>query len=69
MQTETKSLTVVISGPDATAGSIPIFLKKIGISVPTRLAISIAIKSEIPIQNETAKPDVLKVDTKLVSKY
>ena len=42
----------MISGPEATAGSIWIFLKNIGISVPTRLDISIASISAAPIQSE-----------------
>ena len=45
---------VVMRGPDATAGSTLIFLKKRGISVPTALEISIARTRDIPIQPETA---------------
>lgn len=56
----------MISGPEATAGSIWIFLKNIGISVPTRLDISIASISAAPIQsemlNENSIDAPLKVD-------
>ena len=45
-----------MSGPDATAGSIPIFLKNIGIREPTKLAITVVKTSEIPIQAEISKP-------------
>ena len=45
-----------MSGPDATAGSIPIFLKHIGTSVPSRLAISMPAASDIPMHAETSKP-------------
>lgn len=41
----------MISGPEATAGRYG-FLKNIGISVPTRLDISIASISAAPIQSE-----------------
>ena len=44
---------VVISGPEATAGSTFIFLKNIGISVPTALDMSIATSIEAPIQLDT----------------
>ena len=45
---------VVISGPDATAGSILIFLKNSGISVPTAPEITIATIRDRPIQPDTA---------------
>ena len=45
---------MVISGPEATAGSTPIFLKNIGTSVPTPLEISIASMRAEPIQADTA---------------
>jgi hypothetical protein len=47
-------LIVVISGPDATAGSTWILLKKSGINVPTALEITIATKRENPMQAEIA---------------
>jgi cytochrome bd-type quinol oxidase subunit 1 len=46
---------VVISGPDATAGSTWILLKNSGMSVPTALDITIATKSEKPITADIAK--------------
>ena len=52
--TATRSFTVVISGPDATAGSILIFLKNNGIQVPTALEINIANNSATPIHPDTA---------------
>ena len=45
---------VVISGPDATAGSMPIFLKNIGISVPSSDAIIIETNNDTPMHAETA---------------
>ena len=45
---------VVINGPEATAGSIWIFLKNNGIQVPTALEISMASNREHPIHAETA---------------
>ena len=44
----------MISGPEATAGSTPIWLKKIGIAIPTKLKISIARSNDNPIQAEIA---------------
>ena len=44
----------MISGPDATAGSILIFLKNIGIRVPSVELIIIATIRDMPIQ-----PDIL----------
>ena len=58
---------VVISGPEATAGSIWIFLKNIGISVPTRLDISIASISAAPIQSEMLNEN--SIDAPLKSGY
>lgn len=46
---------MVIIGPDATAGSIFIFLKKSGVSVPTALDTIMASISEMPIQPDIAK--------------
>ena len=43
----------MMSGPEATAGSTPIFLKKIGITVPEMLESSIAAMSAMPMQPET----------------
>lgn len=40
--TATKSLTVVINGPEATAGSTLILWKNIGTTVPTKLEIIMA---------------------------
>ena len=51
MTTATRSFTVVISGPEATAGSTPIRLKNMGISVPTALEINMAITSSTHIAN------------------
>ena len=50
-----RSFTVVINGPEATAGSIFIFLKSMGISVPPRLEHIIAISSDAPIQAPYAR--------------
>ena len=50
----TRSLTVVINGPEATAGSTPTFLKNSGIQVPTALEISIARSRATPMQPDTA---------------
>ena len=44
---------VVISGPEATAGSTFIFLKKSGITVPKKLDSAIAASIAMPIQPET----------------
>ena len=46
---------VVINGPEATAGSMLIFLKNIGIRVPTALDINIAVNNEIPMHPDTEK--------------
>lgn len=46
---------VVISGPEATAGSILIFLKITGMTVPKKLDKSIAASSEMPMQPEVKK--------------
>ena len=53
--TATRSFTVVISGPDATAGSTPIFWKKIGMIVPDKEEISMASTIAVPRHPETAK--------------
>ena len=55
MTTPTRSVIVVISGPEAAAGSTPTLLKKIGTAVPTKLEITIASKSAIPMQKEIKK--------------
>ena len=52
MTTATKSFTVVISGPDATAGSMLILWKRRGTSVPTRLEMMMATRRETPTQPE-----------------
>lgn len=52
--TATRSLIVVISGPDATAGSTLILWKNIGINVPTRLDITIAAIKDIPTHADIA---------------
>ena len=49
---------MVISGPDATAGSILIFLKNIGISVPTALETAIAISNASPIHPDAEKAKI-----------
>ena len=46
---------VVISGPEATAGSTPNFLNRMGIMVPEREDASIASTIAIPRQPETEK--------------
>lgn len=53
----TRSLTVVMSGPEATAGSIWILWKNIGMIVPTKLEITIATISEMPTQPEIRNAD------------
>ena len=55
MTTATRSLTVVMRGPEATAGSMLIFLKNRGISVPTALEMAMASSREIPMQPDTAE--------------
>ena len=44
-----------IKGPEATAGSIFIFLKRIGTAVPEMLERNIATKSAIPVQRATER--------------
>ncbi len=51
----TKSLMVVISGPDATAGSTFILWKNSGTKVPMKLDIIMDTKREIPTQPEIIK--------------
>lgn len=53
--TATKSLTVVIRGPDATAGSTFTLLKNKGTNVPTRLEMMMAKRSEVPTHPEIKK--------------
>ena len=47
-----------MSGPEATAGSMWIFLKNNGMQVPTALEISIASSREEPMQADTAKAKI-----------
>ena len=51
--TATRSLMVVMSGPDATAGSIWILWNSMGMTVPTRLEMTIATMRETPTQPES----------------
>ena len=55
MTTATRSFTVVMSGPDATAGSTPIFLKKIGMMVPMAVDMVMDTRRAIAVQPETLK--------------
>ena len=48
----------MMSGPEATAGSMWIFLKNNGMQVPTALEISIASSREEPMQADTAKAKI-----------
>ena len=50
MVAEIRSFIVVIKGPEATAGSIFIFLNKRGISVPPSAEMNIASARETPMQ-------------------
>ena len=43
---------VVMSGPEATAGSTFIFFSRIGIPVPAMLESTMAVSSAIPVQSE-----------------
>ena len=52
MTTATRSFTVVMSGPEATAGSTLIFLKNMGMAVPTKLEITMDSSSDTPTQPE-----------------
>ena len=45
---------VVISGPEAAAGSTPTFLKKIGVMVPTKEDITMEAIKETPMQADIA---------------
>ena len=54
----TRSLIVVISGPEATAGSIWILWNSIGISVPTRLEMTMDTISDSPTQPDSKKAEV-----------
>ena len=60
--TATKSLIVVMSGPDATAGSMCSLSNMSGIAVPTKPEISIASNRAAPTQPETAKAYPTPVD-------
>ena len=55
---------VVIRGPEATAGSIFIFLKNIGTVVPTKLDITIDMSKDIPTHPETQKENNGGLDLK-----
>ena len=48
----------VISGPEATAGSIRIILKNNGMQVPTALEISIARSRDKPMHPDTAYANI-----------
>lgn len=58
--TATRSFTVVISGPDATAGSIFILWKNNGTNVPTRLEIAIAKSNEMPTHPDIRKAALIE---------
>ena len=58
----------MISGPEATAGSIPIFLNSIGIRDPTRLAITV-VKISYSADKTKVGKDVLKILKKSEGKY
>ena len=49
----------MMSGPEATAGSMWIFLKNSGMQVPTALEISIASSSAMPMQAETENANIM----------
>lgn len=51
--TATRSFSVVISGPDATAGSILSFFRASGITVPVILERKTEINNATPVQEET----------------
>ena len=46
---------VVMSGPDATAGSMWILWNSMGMMVPTKLEMTIATMREMPTQPESRK--------------
>ena len=48
-----QTLVVVISGPEATAGSMWILWNSMGISVPTRLETTMETISDIPTQPDS----------------
>jgi hypothetical protein len=56
---------VVINGPDATAGSILIFLNITGIIVPKNAEHTIAVNRAIPIQPEIRKASDGAVDVSI----
>ena len=47
------SLLVVINGPVAIAGSIPLLFKKIGIKVPINAAFTITVTNAMPTVKDT----------------
>ena len=58
MTTPTRSLIVVINGPDATAGSMFILLKKRGTIVPINPETNMAAISAMPAQPDMAKASI-----------